>query len=92
MIQKSVEGLKIPKETIFEQDGEKGVYIKDFSGIVKFRPIKTISTEGEYTYIEKGNKDFLISINTRKESVRTVSIHDEILLKPNRFKENQILD
>lgn len=92
LIQKSVEGLKIPKETIFEQDGEKGVYIKDFSGIVKFRPIKTISTEGEYTYIEKGNKDFLISIDTRKESVRTVSIHDEILLKPNRFKENQILD
>lgn len=92
LIQESIEGLKIPKNTIFEQDGEKGVYIKDFSGIVKFRPIKTISTQGEYTYIEKGNKDLLISINTRKESVRTVSIYDEILLKPNKFKENQILD
>ena len=92
LIQENIEGLKIPKNTIFEQDGEKGVYIKDFSGIVKFRPIKTISTEGEYTYIEKGNKDLLISIDTRKESVRTVSIHDEILLKPNKFKENQILD
>lgn len=92
LIQESIESFKIPNNTILEQNDEKGVYIKDFSGIVKFRPIKTISTEGKYTYIEKGNKESLISINTRKESVRTVSIHDEILLKPSMFKENQILD
>lgn len=92
LIQERIEGLKIPKSTIFEQDGKKGVYIKDFSGIVKFRPIKIIATRGEYTYIDKGNEDILISIKTSKEDVRTVSIYDEILLKPHKFKEEQILD
>ncbi|OLS01690.1 HlyD family efflux transporter periplasmic adaptor subunit [Tissierella creatinophila] len=92
LVQEKIEGLKIPNSTIFEQDGEKGVYIKDFSGIVKFRPIKTIATRGEYTYIDKGDKDTLISIDTKKDNVRTISIYDEILLNPHRFKENQILD
>ena len=92
LIQKKIEGLKIPNSVIIDQDGEKGVYIKDFSGIVNYRPIKIISTRGDDTYIEKGDENLLINIDTREKETRTVSIYDEILLKPSKFKEGQILD
>lgn len=92
LVQKKVEVLKIPKSVIFDQKGENGVFIKDFSGIVKYRPIKIISNEGEFTYIDKGDENLLINIDTRDEAIRTLSIYDEIILKPKRFKENQILD
>nr|WP_300005753.1 HlyD family efflux transporter periplasmic adaptor subunit [Tissierella sp.] len=92
LIQEKIEGLKLPKDVIIDRKGEKGVYIKDFSGIVKYRPVKVLSTKDEITYIDKGDENLLINIDTRKKEVRTVSIYDEILLQPNKFKENQILD
>lgn len=92
LIQEKKEALRIPNNTILDKKGEKGVYVKDFSGIVKFRPVKVISVIDGYTYIDKGDKNLLISIDTRKENVRTISIYDEVIVKPKKIKEGQILD
>lgn len=91
LVQKKIEALKIPNDVILEQDGIKGVYIKAFSGIVKFKPIKIISKTDDYTYIDKGQNG-IININNEKKEVETISIYNEIILKPNKFKEGQIID
>lgn len=91
LIQEKLETLRIPNNVILEQDGIKGVYIKDFSGIVKFKPIEVITTVDEDTYISKG-KNGIISIGDGEKELETISIYNEILLKPHRFKEGQIIN
>lgn len=91
LIKKKTNGLKIPNEVITEQEGVKGVFIKDFSGIVKFKPIKILSKTDNYTYIDKGN-DGIISIEGKEKKYSTVSLFDEILLNPFKYKNGQILE
>ena len=83
--------FKIPNSVILEENGRAGVYIKDFSGIVRFKAIKIIKTIGDYTYIDKG-KDGIITIGDDEKTIETISIYDEIFLKPYRFKEGQIIN
>lgn len=91
LIQEKLQGFKIPNNVILEKDKQKGVYIKDFSGIVKFKAIKIIASKDDYTYIAKGENG-LISIENGEKEVATVSIYDEILIKPSRFKEGEIIE
>lgn len=90
LIEEKVEGFKIPNKVIINNKGKKGVFIKDFSGIVKFKPIKIISVVDDYTYIYKGD-DGIINLDDGKE-ISTISIFDEILVKPYKYKEGQILE
>ncbi len=91
LVEEEIEAFKIPENVILEKDGQKGVYIKDFSGIVKFKPIKIIASKNDYIYIDKGING-LISIGDDKEELATVSNYDEILLKPYKYKEGKIID
>lgn len=86
------EGLKVPIKSISEKDGIKGVYIKDISGIIKFRPIEILGKNEEYAIISSGDKNNNINIKGSDEVVKTVKLFDEILLNNGKIKEGQIVD
>ena len=81
----------IPTKSIIEIDGQKGVYIKEFNGIVRFRPIEIIDEKDDQTLISKGNENGLIDLSLDKP-VRTISLYDEILINPKNFNEGEILN
>lgn len=86
-----IDGFKIPKKTVIEKDNQKGVYIKDFNGIVKFRPIIILGEKEDYFFIDMG-KSGMIDIPNEENSVKTIGLYDEIFLKPNKIKEGQIIN
>lgn len=73
-------GLEVPKESIVEKDGKKGVYIKDISGVVKFRQIKIV----------KNIKD--ISIVEPTGDTKALELFDEVFINANKIKEGQIVN
>ena len=92
IIKNEYDTFKIKKRCIIEKDGMKGVYIKDISGIVKFRPIEIVSEDDEYAYISTGDKNSYITIGEGDEKFRTVRLFDEILLNPANVEEGMIID
>lgn len=91
ILKSSKEGFKIPSKTIIENNGQKGVYIKDFNGIVKFKPIIVLGQEDEYTFVDKGKSGY-IDISSEEDPVKTIGLYDEIFLTPNRVQEGQIIN
>lgn len=92
IIKYKYDGYKIPNKAILDKDGIKGVYIKEISGIIKFRPIEIIKEDEEFTYISKGDKSSNINIKGSDKPIRTVRQFDEILLNTIRIKEGMIID
>ncbi|WP_353096756.1 HlyD family efflux transporter periplasmic adaptor subunit [Tissierella praeacuta] len=86
------EGYRIPTKSIVDKDSVKGVYIKDKSGIVKFRPIIAIGEEDNYTFVDTGDNSGNITIDDEKEPTRTISLFDEIFLNTINIKEGQIIN
>ncbi|EOD01285.1 HlyD family efflux transporter periplasmic adaptor subunit [Caldisalinibacter kiritimatiensis] len=93
------EGLKIPKTSIVDKNGIKGVYIKDISNIVKFRPIQIIGTDDKYAIVSEGEKINLggrgkieIKVNGVKEKKYTIYLFDKIIVNGSRVKEGQIIN
>ncbi|NLY77325.1 MAG: hypothetical protein GX080_04460 [Tissierellia bacterium] len=86
------ESYKIPKKSITELDGVKGVYIRDASGIVRFRPVEVLDEDKDYSYINIGDKNGNISLGKDSEQVKTVSQFDEILLNPTKVEEGMIIN
>lgn len=91
IVKSKKEGFRIPTSTITDNAGIKGVYIKDINGIVKFRPILILEEVGEYTIINKGNNNGYIEVSGEETPVRTVTLYDEIFLKPSSVIEGEIL-
>ncbi|NMB07827.1 MAG: hypothetical protein GX981_05535 [Tissierellia bacterium] len=83
-------GYKIPTKSIVEKDGIKGVYIKDISGIVKFKPVEIIKEEDKFTYVNSGDNNF-ITIKGENKPVKTITTFDEILLNTKNIKEGMII-
>lgn len=92
IIKNRIDGYKIPTEAIVNKDSIKGVYIKDKSSIVRFRPINIIGVDDNYTFVEKGNNYGNIQLPGEEDFTRTISLFDEIFLKVNNIKEGQILN
>ncbi|MBZ2173948.1 hypothetical protein K8M07_01595 [Schnuerera sp. xch1] len=86
------DGYKISSESVVELNGVKGVYIKDISGIIKFRPIKILKEDDEFTYISIGDKNNNINIEGKDKPVRTVAQFDEILLNTKKAEEGMLVD
>ena len=69
-------GIIVRNESIAAKDGQIGVYIKTKNGTYVFKPVKTITTDGQNSlvevsyYYENGNR------------VDTVNIYDEVLKAP----------
>ena len=86
------QALKIPNKVIIEKDGQKGVFIREINGIVKFRPISIISEGKDYTFIDKGDSKGQISLPGQEDTIKTVSLYDEIFSRTSNIKEGQILN
>lgn len=85
----------IPNKSIVEKDGIKGVYIKDISGIVKFRPIKILTSDEEHTIVSEGNgssKTIELEVNGKPQQFKTVQLFDEVFVNGSKLKEGLIID
>ena len=74
-------GLIVPNESLTQEEGVTGVYVKDISGNYNFTRVKVITTDGEFSLVES------TSFNEKQEDgttvkVSTVDIYDEIQRKP----------
>ncbi len=74
-------GLIAPNESLTQEDGVTGVYVKDINGNYDFTRVKVITTDGEYSLLESS------AFNEKQEDgtvvrVPTVDIYDEIQRNP----------
>lgn len=92
LIKSSNEGLKVPVKAISEKNGTIGVYIKDDSGIIKFRPIKILSQNDDFAIVSKGDENSYIEVDGNDRKVKTISLFDEILLGGGKMREGRIID
>jgi len=92
IIKDSQEGYRIPTRSIIEKNGVKGVYVKDISGIIKFKPIKILLKEDRTTYIDSGDKDNNIYLEGNNKPFKTVTGLDEILLYTAGIKEGMVIN
>ena len=72
-------GLTIRNESITTRDGQPGVFVKDKSGEYVFKPVKIITSDGEWSLAEVS----YFYTNNGETKVDTVNIYDEILKNPN---------
>ncbi len=72
-------GLIVRNVSITAEDGKAGVMVRDVTGKFIFKPIKVLSTNGEYSLIEVAQ-----FITEDGEKVETVNAYDEILTRPNK--------
>ncbi len=79
VITSDYKGLTIPNKSITTKDGKPGVYVKAKSGEYIFKPVKIITSDGEWSLVAVSY--FYTDDGATK--VETVNIYDEILKKPN---------
>lgn len=96
IVKNRYEGLIIPNQSIVDKDGIKGVYIKDISGIVKFRPVKILISNEENTIVSEGEgiyvKQIEINIDGEKQKTTTIQMFDEVFINGSKMKEGLIID
>ena len=83
---------KLPTRALVSRDDQVGVYIKEFNGIVRFRPLSIVEKDKEYTYVSIGDDKGLIEVEGSTEPVKTITSYDEILMNSFNIKEGQVLD
>lgn len=91
IIKEKTNGFKIPKKSIVSVDNIIGVYIKDRSGIVRFRPVSIFKEDNNYAYVYSGDEKTNIYLNQTNEFMKTINLHDEILINPINIEEGDIL-
>lgn len=69
-------GLKVPQKSILKKDGTEGVFIKDISGVVKFRPVKIVKKTQYTTLVEP------------VEGQDPLNLFDEVFTDGNKVKED----
>lgn len=82
IIYKQIEGLKIPKESIKTVDDKQGVYVvNEQTQDIEFKELKGIEYENDdFIFIDYYKNDI--------NNIKTVSLYDEIILKPNNINKN----
>lgn len=92
IIKSKYEGLKVPNKSVVKKEGVKGVYIKDISGIVKFRPINILGQDDEFTIVDVGDKNKHIMVKGSDEKKKTLKLFDEVIIDSDKVEEGQIVD
>lgn len=84
IIYKSIEGIKIPKTCIVENEKKQGVYVVSETGNAKFVEIQGVSYE---------NEEFVVIdyYKNKIDGIKTVDIYDEIILEPKKVKNGSIV-
>lgn len=82
IIYKQMEGLKIPKSSIKKVGNKKGVYsVNEQTQDIEFIELKGIGYENdEFVFIDYYTNNI--------QGIETVSLYDEIILKPNNINKN----
>lgn len=78
VITSDYKGLTVRNESITQEEGKAGVYVKDKRGEFVFKRVKVITTDGVWSLVEVSSFD-----DEKGEKIDTVNIYDEILRKPN---------
>lgn len=82
IITQDYSGIKVRNSSITTQNGVAGVYIKSKNREFVFRPVKIITSDGDYSLVYVSN-----FYDKDRNKVNTVEIYDEILKNPaNDFK------
>lgn len=80
IIKSTYSGLKVPRKAVVEKDGVNGVFIKDISGVVKFREVKILKQMKDIIIIEPvGDK-------------MPLKILDEVFVDGRKINEGQIVN
>ncbi len=83
IITQDYSGIKVRNSSITTKDGIAGVYIKSKNGDFVFRPVKIMTSDGNYSLVYVSN-----FYDEEGELVNTVEIYDEILKNPKRDFKN----
>lgn len=83
------EGIKIPRDSIVEKDGKKGVYVLDINRYAIFKPIKIIGYD-ETNAIIKSNV-FYEKDGEDMKTITTVKLYDEIVRKASKINQGQMI-
>ena len=70
-------GLLLENDSITEEDGQKGVYVRNKTGDYYFVPVKIYATDGEFSLAAD-----TMYFDENGEQLMTVEIYDEILKNP----------
>ncbi|MCD1146964.1 hypothetical protein LQU94_02400 [Peptoniphilus sp. KCTC 25270] len=91
IIREQKDAYTIPSSALIEnEDGLRGVYIEEIHGLVQFLPVSVIGETLEEVYIERGN--FYGEISIKDKNYRTLSLHDSVIIEPNKVEEKQLVD
>ena len=74
LIKYSRTGILLESSSIVEEDGQKGVYVKDKFGNYNFTPVSVLGSDGNTTAVEKN-----YYYDAEGQTVATVKNYDEIL-------------
>lgn len=83
---------RLPVKALVSKGDETGVYIKEFNGVVKFKPLSIVKKDKEYVYVDIGDDKGYVKLNKNKDPIQTITAYDEIFINPSNIKEGQILD
>ena len=81
-IKSTYSGFKVPKKAVVDKDGKKGVFIKDISGVVKFREVKKL----------KELKDIILVEPVEVEGKDPLRLFDEVFIDGRKIKEGQLVN
>lgn len=86
-------GLRIPSSAITEKEGQRGVYIKEVSGIVKFVPVRLLYKGNEYSIVNDEEQG-IIEYKEKGETVtaRSLQVFDEVFENSIFVRENQVVN
>lgn len=91
LVKGSYDGLKVPSSAITENSGNRGVYIRDISGVVRFVPVRLLYKGQDYSIV---NEDDTIEIKRDGEKLeeRGLRVFDEVFVNSILVREGQIID
>lgn len=80
IVKNTYSGLKVTTNAIVEKDEQKGVFIRDISGVVKFRPVKILKEMEDLTIVESTDDE------------KPLKLLDEVFVDGRKIKEGQIVN
>lgn len=93
LVKAKYSGLKVPSSAITEKDGNRGVYIKEVSGIVSFIPVRLLYKGEEHSIVNEEEQGLIeIEKDGEKEKVRALQVFDEVFKNSMLVRENQVIN
>lgn len=85
------QGLKVPNSAIDHRNGSKGVYTKNVSNLIKFRPIEIVAEDDKYAIVKEG---YIIKEKTEGEvdKIQTLLLYDQIIIDSDEVREMDVVN